>query len=121
MDKEEFYSFLSKSIGIKVDIMNRSGINKGIYSSNLVDLKDKMIGVSQPMYKSSLVQMLGMELIIHFKSEGNLIEAPVISRGTTYEGYLPVLWVEPMGIINKIQRRSFVRIPCFLTAECCFL
>ncbi|MCL2767436.1 MAG: hypothetical protein FWE49_01700 [Synergistaceae bacterium] len=121
MNKQEFFSFLSKSIGSKVEIINRSGINKGIYSSSLLDLKDRMIGIAQPMQRGILVQMSGIELTICVKSEGNLIEAPVISRGTTFEGFIPILWVEPIGDIVKVQRRSYVRIPCFLEASCYFL
>jgi len=121
VEKEEFFSFLGKSIGTKVDIINKSGINKGIYSSNVLDLKDGMIGLSQPMYKGSWVQMSSMELAINVKTDSNLIEALVISHGTTFDGQIPILWVEPIGDINKVQRRSFVRIPCLLEASCCFL
>ena len=121
MDKQEFFGILSRTIGSKVDLINRAGINKGIYSSSLMDVKDNLIGLAQPMHKGNWVQMSGMELTINVKSGGNLIEAPVISRGTTFEGVTAVLWVEPTGRINRIQRRSYVRIPCMLAAECCFL
>jgi len=121
MKKQEFFSFLGKSIGSKVDIINKSGINKGIYPSSLLDVKNGIIGVAQPMYKGTWVQMTGMELVINVKSSEYLVEAPVISRGTTFEGQLPILWIEITGDANKVQRRSYVRIPCLIGASCCFL
>ena len=121
MEKKEFINFLSKSVGSKVDIINKSGINKGIYSSNLLDIKDAMIGVAQPMYKGAWIQMTGMELVINIKNNEFMVEVPVISRGTAFEGNLPILWVEITGKANKVQRRSYVRIPCILEASCCYL
>jgi len=121
MEKQEFFTYLDKSIGNKVDIVNKSGINKGIYSSSILDLKNGVIGLAQPMYKGTLVQISGMEVTIYVKSGDSLLEAPVVSRGTTFEGKVPILWVEPIGDINRVQRRSYVRIPCFLEASCCFL
>ena len=121
MDKQEFFTFLSKSIGNKVELFCRSGINKGTYPSSLMDLKDGFVGVAQPMHKGSWVQMSGLELILIIKSDGNMIEAPIVSRGTTFEGLIPILWVEIVGDVNRVQRRSFVRIPCRLEASCCFL
>lgn len=121
MEKQEFLSFVSKSVGCKVDIINKSGINKGIYSSSILDIKNGIVGVAQPMYKGAWVQMTGMELIINVKNNEYLIEAPVISRGTTFEGNLPILWIEIIGVANKVQRRSYVRIPCMIEASCCFL
>ena len=121
MEKQEYINFLNKSIGCRVDVINKSGINKGIYSSSLMDLKGSLIGVAHPMYKSSWIQMSGLELILNIKNESNILEVPVISRGTTFEGQLLILWVEPIGEANKVQRRNFVRIPCFLDASTCFL
>ncbi|MCL2146252.1 MAG: hypothetical protein FWH52_00470 [Synergistaceae bacterium] len=121
MEKQEFYNSLNKCVGCKVDIINKSGINKGIYSSSLMDIKDDLIGLAHPMYKSSWVQMTGLELILNIKNDSSLLEVPVISRGTTFEGELLILWVEPTGEANKVQRRNFVRIPCFLNASTCFL
>jgi hypothetical protein len=121
MEKQEFNSFIKKSIGSKVEIINKSGINKGMYSSSLLDSKDNVFGVAQPIYKGSWVQMSGMELILNIKSNDFLVEVPVISRGTTFEGPVPILWVEAIGEANKVQRRSFVRIPCIFEASCCFL
>jgi c-di-GMP-binding flagellar brake protein YcgR len=121
MEKQEFLSFLDKSIGCKIEIINKSGINKGMYPSSLLDLKDGIIGIAQPMYRGTWVQMSGMQLILNIKSNDTLLEVPVISRGTSFEGLLPILWVEQAGDISKVQRRSFVRIPCFIEASCCFL
>ena len=121
MDKKEYFAFLKKSVGNKVEIICRSGINEGTYSSSLMDLKERLIGIAQPMYKGSWVQMTGAELILNVKSDGNMIEAPVIARGTTFEGFIPILWVEITGDINRVQRRSFVRISCRLEASCYFL
>ena len=121
MEKEGFLSFLNKSIGCKVEIINKSGINKGVYASSLLDLNGETIGIAQPMHKGTLVQMAGMELIMNVKADDFFMEVPVFSRETKYEGNLPILWVEIIGEANKVQRRNFVRIPCLFEASCCFL
>jgi len=121
MEKQEFFNYLSKAFGCKVSIINKSGINKGMYSSSLLDLKDGLIGLAQPMYKGAWVKISGMEVEISIKSDDFLLEVQVITRGTTFEDKIPVLWVEPIGEISKVQRRSYVRIPCLLEASCCFL
>lgn len=119
MEPNEFMLLLNNSIGTKVDIINKSGLHKGNYTSSLIDVKNGLIGLAQPMYRGTWMFMSGVELIIRIKSGDTLLEAAIFSRETSSKDYsVPILWVVLSGEITKIQRRSFLRVPCYVETRC---
>lgn len=122
MEVKEFLAMLENSIGTRVEIINRSGIHKGVYPSSLLDMKDGKIGLAQPMYRGTWIFMSGVELVIMVKNGENLYEASVFSQETSTKGSpVPILWVVISGEIKKIQRRNFLRVPCLIDGSCYFL
>lgn len=123
MEQKEFLSLLTKSIGAKVDIINKSGLHKGTFVSEICDVReDGSVGLASPMYKGAWLLMSGLELTIRMRMGESLFEATVFSRSTSTKNLpVPILWVVLTEEIKKIQRRSFLRVPCLIDADCCGL
>lgn len=120
MDPKDFLVVLKKTLGIGINVINKSGLHKGVYPSTLIEVRDDgSIGLAHPMHRSSMMFMSGVELLIDLKIGAEMFEATVISKETSAKNSPnPVLWVALEGDIKRIQRRNFLRVPCSLGGAC---
>jgi c-di-GMP-binding flagellar brake protein YcgR len=118
MDKltiQDFLGLLNKKIGAKATLYNEAGLYKGVYPSRVEDVKGENIAFSHPLIRGALLPVLrGVELKLKVEADGMLYQAIVsVVRGAPQDG-IPMLWTIPVSEALRVQRRSFVRVPCLL-------
>lgn len=109
---------LQFKVGTRVDIRIDAGLYKGYYPSRLEDIEGELLALSHPFLHGALLPIYrDMQFEVLFK-EGN---SPLLVRASALRSDLssrvPLLWVRPLGEVIHIQRRRFVRVPCFLKAR----
>ncbi len=112
---EEFLSFLESRIGSKGTLVIDTGLYKGTYSTRLEDIRTGFLGVSHPTLRGALLPVMrNVELKVRIEVDGGIYQAQTaVIRNSLFEN-VPLLWLAPVGEAEKIQRRSFVRMPSTL-------
>ena len=116
--EENAVQLLAEKIGVKADIHIEAGLYKGHYPSSLEDVQGNLIGVAHPLRRGGLLPVYReVEFGLFLQDEKAPLYIKVISHRCDLSGRVPILWVRPIGSVEKIQRRRFVRVPCFLSTE----
>ncbi|HPQ38346.1 MAG TPA: PilZ domain-containing protein [Synergistaceae bacterium] len=109
---------LAEKIGVKADIHIEAGLYKGHYPSSLEDVQGDLLGVAHPLRRGGLLPIYReVEFGLFLQDEKAPLYIKVISHRCDLSGRVPVLWIRPISSVEKIQRRRFVRVPCFLSTE----
>ena len=112
---EEFLTFLESKIGSKGTLIIDTGLYKGTYSTRLEDIRTGFLGVAHPTLRGALLPVMrNVELKVRIEADGGIYQAPAAVIRNSLSESVPLLWVAPVGEAEKIQRRSFVRVPSTL-------
>lgn len=112
---EEFLSFLESKIGSKGTLIIDTGLYKGTYSTRLEDIRNGFLGVSHPTLRGALLPVMrNVELKVRVEVEGGIYQVQAAVIRNSISESVPLLWLAPVGEAEKIQRRSFVRVPSAL-------
>jgi len=109
---------LLDKVGVKADIHIDAGLYKGHYPSSLEETAGDLLGLAHPLRRQGLLPVyreVEMGLFLH--DESAPLYMKVLSQRCDLSGPIPILWVRPVGSVEKIQRRRFVRVPCLLSTE----
>jgi c-di-GMP-binding flagellar brake protein YcgR len=124
MDKEfePSYRQLEELIGSKVELVITFGLYKGSYASRLEELENGLIGVSHPMMRGAFLPALrSTEMLMKIESNNCFYQATVsVVRGMLNVS-VPLLWLKYISVLEKVQRRMFVRVACSIKADAFFL
>ncbi|WP_286846248.1 MULTISPECIES: flagellar brake protein [Aminobacterium] len=122
MDFTQFSPMLKEHIGSKVLLDIRAGLYKGHYPSRLEDMRCPYLAVAHPMLKGALLPThKNLELALSIEIDGALYETQASILRSSITDRVPLLWLEPMGDVIRLQRRRFVRVPCIFKLDLCFL
>jgi len=113
---------LANRLGVKADIHIDAGLYKGHYPSSLEEIRGDLLGLAHPLRRQGLLPIyreVEMGLFLH--DESAPIYMKVLSQRCDLSGQIPLLWVRPVGGLEKIQRRRFLRVSCLLPTEFCIL
>ena len=105
-------------IGVKADIHIDAGLYKGHYASSLEEIRGDLLGLAHPLRRQGLLPIyreVEMGLFLH--DESAPLYMKVLSQRCDLSGQIPLLWVRPVGSVEKIQRRRFLRVPCLISTE----
>ena len=101
-------------VGLKGEIVINAGVYKGRYPTWIEEIKDKVAGFSYPIIKGALLPLyrdLEFEFIMEDSSALYIFEMSV--RRVETRGNIAILWAEQLDYPRRIQRRGFLRVPCF--------
>ncbi len=100
-------------IGLSVTVVVESGFFKGQYPSRIEDIDEEksLVALSHLMYKGSLLPIYrDMKVKIIITSEGGVFSVNAVVVRTDRRSVPPLIWIKPVGEVEKIQRRRFVRV-----------
>ncbi len=116
--EDSVFQILAHKIGVKADIHIEAGLYKGHYSSSLEDVQEDRIALAHPLRREGLLPVYReVEFGLFLQDEKAPLYVKVLSQRCDLSGQIPLLWVRPVGKLEKIQRRRFVRVPCLLATE----
>ncbi len=100
--------------GTKGDIVINAGIYKGRYSSRTEDVKNDTIALACPLKKGVMVPVY-RDMNFTFTIEDGTAQYvfDMELRRIDVQSGIPLLWAAIVGEPRRIQRRQFLRIPCF--------
>jgi len=119
---EEARKLLNGLIGSKVDLIITYGLHKGSYVSSLEELADGLIGVTHPTFKGRFLPLSrNAELSLKIDSPNGVYQATVAVSRSVLSVNIPLLWLNLVSPLEKVQRRMFVRVPTSIKASAFFL
>ena len=122
MEFEQSRKLLKELVGSKVELVITSGLYKGSYPSRLEELENGLVGVAHPMIRGALLPALrSTELAMKIEANNCFYQATVSVLRSTINVALPLLWLKLVSVLEKVQRRMFVRVPCSIKADIFFL
>ncbi len=122
MEFEQSQKLLKELVGSKVELVITSGLYKGSYPSRLEELENGLVGVAHPMIRGALLPALrSTELAMKIEANNCFYQATVSVLRSTVNVALPLLWLKLVSVLEKVQRRMFVRVPCSIKADIFFL
>jgi len=113
LEDQLLVDIFEKNVNVKVKINVTTGLYKGSYPSRIEDVKGRMVALSHPFFKNTLVPLYkdtSLELTIYEAKSPVMIPVKVFRRSMS--NGIPILWVVPVGDPVKIQRRRFARVVC---------
>jgi c-di-GMP-binding flagellar brake protein YcgR len=119
---EPSYRQLTDLIGAKVQLVITSGLYKGNYPSRLEELENGLVGVSHPMLRGAFLPALrSTELLMKIESSNCFYQATMSVMRGVINVPVPLLWLKFVSVLEKVQRRMFVRVICSIKANAFFL
>ncbi|MDR3231759.1 MAG: flagellar brake domain-containing protein [Synergistaceae bacterium] len=113
---------LEELVGSKVELIITSGLYKGSYPSRLEELDNGLLGVAHPMVRGALLPALrSTELLMKVETSSGFYQATVLALRSTVNVTFPLLWLKLLTVMEKVQRRMFVRVPSAIKVNICFL
>ncbi|MCF7935506.1 MAG: PilZ domain-containing protein [Synergistales bacterium] len=107
-----------KRIKNKVTLEMQTGLFKGQYISDLEDIREGLLALAHPMYKGGLLRLYrGVTLEVTVEGDPTPLRVKAEVVRSDLSGNLPLLWVRPVGEVEKHQRRAFVRVPCLMKSR----
>jgi c-di-GMP-binding flagellar brake protein YcgR len=122
-DFEQTGKQLLELISSKVELMITSGLYKGSYVSRLEEVDgNSLVGVAHPTVRGVFLPVMrNTELLLKIEASGCFYQATVAIVRSSLDVTVPLLWLKLAAPLEKVQRRMFVRVPCSIQAEACFL
>ncbi|MDR3331730.1 MAG: PilZ domain-containing protein [Synergistaceae bacterium] len=102
-------------IGAKGEVVVNAGIYKGRYPSSVQEKRDgKVVGLDHPLLLGALMPAYrDMEFTFVYEDGSALYMYDMaVIRVETHTG-IPTLWAEICDEPKRVQRRQFLRVPCF--------
>lgn len=119
---EQSRSMLEALIGAKAELVISSGLYKGNYPSRIEELENGLVGVAHPMIRGALLPALrSTELLLKIEADNCFYQATTVALRSTVNVTIPLLWLKLGTVLEKVQRRMFVRVPSALKTEIFFL
>ncbi|MDR1731866.1 MAG: flagellar brake domain-containing protein [Synergistaceae bacterium] len=119
---EQSQKLLEELVGSKIELIITSGLYKGTYPSRIEELENGLLGVAHPMVKGALLPALrSTELLMKVESSTCFYQAMVLVLRSTINVTFPVLWLKMLTVLEKVQRRMFVRVPSAMKVDLCFV
>ncbi|MDR1741436.1 MAG: flagellar brake domain-containing protein [Synergistaceae bacterium] len=113
---------LSGLVGAKVTLSSDRGANAGSYSTRLEAIGDDEVAVARLAEKGRFVPVhAGMDMTMRIEGSGCFYEAAVMVSRLSMGDTVPLMWVRFASVLERIQRRMFVRVPCSVDARCFYL
>ncbi|MDR1649143.1 MAG: flagellar brake domain-containing protein [Synergistaceae bacterium] len=114
---------LLELINSRVELMITSGLYKGSYVSRLEEVDENLlVGVAHPTVRGVFLPVMrNTELLLKIETSGCFYQATVSIVRNSRNVTIPLLWLKLVTSLEKVQRRMFVRVPCSIQAETCFL
>ena len=110
---DQDYSY-KMQIGVKGEIVINAGIYKGRYKSSVEDFKDEIVGFSHPFLGGGMLPVyrdLEFQFIMEDGSALYIFDMSV--KRVERQGGFAIMWASRHDYPKRIQRREFLRVPCF--------
>lgn len=119
---EQSRKMLEDLIGAKAELVVSSGLYKGSYPSRVEELENGLVGVAHPMVRGALLPALrSTELMLKIEASNCFYQAKAMVLRSTVNIAFPLLWLKLTAVLEKVQRRMFVRVSSALKADVFFL
>ena len=119
---EQSRKMLEELIGAKAELVISAGLYKGSYPSRVEELENGLVGVAHPMVRGALLPALrSTELLLKIEASNCFYQAEAMVLRSTVNVAFPLLWLKLVKVLEKVQRRMFVRVSCALKADAFFL
>ncbi|MDR3264906.1 MAG: flagellar brake domain-containing protein [Synergistaceae bacterium] len=119
---EQSRKLLEGLVGSRVELIITSGLYKGSYPSRIEELDNGLLGVAHPMVRGALLPALrSTELVMKVETGSGFYQATVLALRSTVNVAFPLLWLKLVTLLEKVQRRMFVRVPSAIKLDVYFL
>ncbi|MDR1873509.1 MAG: flagellar brake protein [Synergistaceae bacterium] len=119
---EQSRKILEELVGSRVELIITSGLYKGSYPSRIEELENEQLAVAHPMLRGALLPALrSTELLMKVDAGSGFYQATVLALRSTINVAFPLLWLKLSTVLEKVQRRMFVRVPSAIKTEAFFL
>jgi c-di-GMP-binding flagellar brake protein YcgR len=101
--------------GVRGEIVINAGLYKGRYASRVQEMiKDNVVGLDHPLLQGALLPAYRyLDFTFVFEDNGALYMFDMSVMRVDTKADVPVLWAEIFGEPRRVQRRQFLRVPCF--------